>query len=281
MIPSIGNGIMNGALPPVPNGQTNFLTVGTFDFVVPVDVSRICALAIGGGAGGDSGDYGGDGGGGGALCYANDIPTTPGETLTVIVPAGGVCGIEAYRGGGNGGWAYVKRGATVLLIGYGGYSGGASNTGIYSGGGGGSGGDSDGANYGGGGGGAGGYSGSGGSGGISLDVEGDTNPTAGQGGGGGGGKQNGNSSAGGGGVGIYGEGASGIAGGVPVNDNGGKGGSGGSDGGNTHSGNGGNYGGGGGGGALPGYDGMFGAQGAIRIIYGEGRAYPSTLTSNQ
>jgi len=99
-------------------------------------------------------------------------------------------------------------------------------------------------------------------------------------------------SGGGGGTGVYGEGASGIA----STDGWGGGGSGGEGGGTAHHGapggppvanapssqDGGKYGGGGGGqshNVSMGADAGDGAQGAVRIIWGSGRAFPSTKVS--
>lgn len=59
----------------IPVGQEEFVSVGTFDFVVPADVVRVHAVCIGAGATGS-----------GALSFSNNISVTPGETLTVVVP---------------------------------------------------------------------------------------------------------------------------------------------------------------------------------------------------
>lgn len=112
---------------------------------------------------------------------------------------------------------------------------------------------------------------------------------AGQGGAGGGGSLGGNETGGGGGgVGLYGESTSGAGGGcvwpacygVVPGGAGGSGGQAGADGlgSQTQSGSGGNYGGGGGGTDLSAGSrlGGNGAPGAVRIIWGAGRAFPST-----
>jgi len=160
-----------------------------------------------------------------------------------------------------------------------------------------------------GGGGAGGYSGNGGKGAGSIAGNGTlVNATAGSGGGGGGGgsrivtTSNSYGGAGGGGVGIYGEGTSGSAGttdtsqppGNQVSTSvGGGGGSSGGDGAistdstNGTGGDGGAYGGGGGSGHSAGDSsntiglGGDGQGGAVRIIWGTGRAFPSTDTTDQ
>ncbi len=153
-----------------------------------------------------------------------------------------------------------------------------------------------------GGGGAGGYSGNGGKGAGSLTSNGTlVNALAGSGGAGGGGGARGVSTgsnslggSGGGGVGILGEGASGSAGltnGAPsvttqVPNTAGGLGSGGSNGNYSTVAQGGGSGGAFGGGGGSGHGdasvsvGGAGAHGAVRIIWGAGRAYPSTNTGN-
>jgi len=84
-------------------------------WVVPTGVSSILAEAWGGGgAGGGSGSATGSGAGGGSGSYARrSISTTPGETLTATVGAGGVGAVNAA--GGNGGSTSLQRGTTTLL----------------------------------------------------------------------------------------------------------------------------------------------------------------------
>lgn len=262
-----------------PVGQHAYTTVGTSSFTVPAGVTSICVVAVSGGQGGGN-TYGGDGG---ALRYKNSIAVTPNEVLTVLVGAGGN-GQDAARGI-LGEASIIRRGVTPIFAssdplgsgvgggggGQGGY--GHAGTGTY-----GSYGD------GGGGGGAGGYSGNGGRG---NGDDGDN--TAGTGGAASGGDQgpgsfdsgvvtSGFAGKGGGGVGLLGQGASGAkaASFAP-----GKGGSGGADGNNIF---GGLYGGGGGGGGIASDGsstaGFAGGQGAVRIIWGTGRAFPSTLTGD-
>lgn len=282
-----------------PPGQVLFTSSSVW--LVPANVTSICGLCIGGGGNGCAGNailtagtgYGGGGlgGGGGALAYVNNIPVTPGEYLTITV-------------GGVAGSSYILRGGSVLVGAGGGYSatpatypsspspgaggsvlvgtGGAGGSGITAGG------------YATGAGGAGGYSGAGGSG-----------ASGGSGGGGGGGGTGGTlaggtdpfilayyGGGGGGGVGVLGEGASGASG--YSNPSGfGEPGFGGSGGATGSTGTGGLYGGGGGGGMtifylyqnpanssvvnFPGYGGV---SGAVRIIWGAGRAFPSTNTGD-
>jgi hypothetical protein len=261
-------------LPPI--GGTLYQTSGTYSWTAPAGVTSVCVVAIGGGAGGGTGSYGA--GAGGGLGWKNNISVTPGSTYTVVAGGGG-------GGGGNGGNSYFISQATVS--GLGGISSGGTNPsnpaggGGYSGDGGGFGGNytgtAGGGSISGGGGGAGGYSGAGGQGGGHVGNP--IAPGAGAGGGGGGGGwQNSGGSAyggGGGGTGVYGEGSSGAAGGNPGSAGGG-GGSGGSSGGAGAGSIGGTYGGGGVGsnGSGAGYG--SGTKGAVRIIWGSGRSFPST-----
>jgi hypothetical protein len=306
---------------PVPAGQQAYTTAGTYTWVVPSGVTSVSVVCVGGGGGGDTGPgplYGsGRSGAGGGLAYVNNISVTPGESLTVVVGAGGAAGTFYFynRATGqpsgvptvatNGSESAFRRSATNLVRATGGAALNGA-VGIAATGTGGSGGSGSNANgtFGGGGGGAAGYSGNGGNGGLGGNF---TSATAGAGGGGGGGYGTAyaNSGAGGGGgVGILGQGASGAAGVFSYSGStAGGGGSGGDNGGAPNSGlqsggAGGAYGAGGGGGYNwdsedypdPGDRLTFvgaggnGGSGAVRIIWAGGsgitRAFPSTNTGN-
>lgn len=270
-------------------GGVVFTTIGTHSWTCPSGVTSVCVVCIGGGGGGHqyaSYSYGGAGGG---LGWKNNITVVPGQSYTVVVGAGGSRGPYSSSGtpaaGVAGGNSYFI--STSDVCGFGGAPGRRSSStlvnlvagGSYSGDGGGSGGNSQyPASYASGGGGAGGYSGNGGASGYSTYGNG----SAGSGGGGGGGGNCGSSDAagGGGGVGIYGEGTSGAGGsGSSSNSYGGGGGSGGTNGTNggyTGGSGGGSYGGGGGGADNSLNENGNGAQGAVRIIWGSGRSFPST-----
>ena len=259
-------------------GQADYTSPGTYSWTAPAGVTSVNVLAVGAGGYG-----GGGGGGGGGLGWKNNISVTPGGSYTVVVgatstsQAGGISyfvSTVTVSGGGGG-------------KGTGGSSGGVGGT--YTGDGGGNGGAGSASNgWGGGGGGAGGYSGDGGAGGSSSGNDYAGNAGGGGGGGGGGGHSGSDSSdsfrkgGGGGGVGINGEGSSG-AGGVSH----GQGGSAGSAGQNGNSSDA-NYGGaggiyGGGGGGTNDTTGNFSRSpsgGAVRIIWGPGRAFPSTNTGD-
>tara|TARA_A100000172_G_C3043420_1_gene111408 strand:- start:912 stop:2591 length:1680 start_codon:yes stop_codon:yes gene_type:complete len=267
--------------PSTPNAQTTYTTAGSYSFVVPVGITSISAVCVGGGGGGggnsnSSNGRSGAGGGGGGLAYGT-FAVTPGETLTIAVGAAGAAGVSAA--GGAGGNSSVSTSSSTLLQGGGGAGGGRGGSstggtggdggtvsGISTNGGGNGGYGGNGGGGGGGAGGAGGYSGDGGYG-KAFYGAGDGTDGAGGGGGGCGAVDSVNSNAQptvGGGVGILGQGSNG-AGGAPYNN--GSPGSGGS---------GQNYGGGGTGAYrytptgsyAHSYDnGAAGAGGAVRLVY--------------
>jgi len=267
--------------PPLTTGAWNN---GTWqNWTVPAGVTSVCMLCIGGGAGAD----GGNNGGGGGLVWINDVPVTPGTTLQIyhgrtggrngswngqdghgeyssIIDANGIQIIQAWGGhkgyyngiGGGHGGDWDHRDPIYQSLPYGGAKGGDGAGG-------------GGAQGKGGGGGASGYSGNGGDGGSPC-----SNGAAGQGGGGGGGGGNCNQDGGqGGGVGIYGEGANGAGGGYGNYASPGQGGSGGGAGAGTYgqwTSETGKFGGGSGAGSGG------AGRGAVRIVWGAGRAFPST-----
>lgn len=211
----------------LPGATVNTQT--TYSVRVPDNITSIAAVAIGAGGGGGGCSSGATaaagGGGGGALSYTNSIAVTPGEILTVVVPNQAGNGTTAGTNGSAGLAAELRRSATVLLSALGGAGslgrtgttagagavGGAAASGVgdvrFSGGSGGAGNAST--DNGGGGGGAAGYAGNGGTGGNTNG-----SGTAGAGGGGGGGSSYTNSILGGSGGGTlwYGLGPNGAGG---------------------------------------------------------------------
>ena len=287
--------------PPSAEGQQEFTTSGTFSWTAPAGVTSVCVVCVGGGGGGmfynnsnSSYTYAMSGGGGGALAWINDYPVTPGQSYTVVVGAGGTDG-QYSSGSTPGGQSYFVSTSTIVARGG---SAGRYNKNIsggtftvssaYGTSGGGNGGGTQktsSRNYGpAGGGGAGGYNGNGG---LGRD-DGASSGGAAAGGGGSGGGASSNAtyvdhiSGGGGGVGIYGQGTSGGF----NTDGSGQGGSGGANapaiGTDDTDLNGGAFG-GGGGGKSSSYWGAHagnGGGGAVRIIWGDGRAFPSTNTED-
>lgn len=242
-------------------GSAIFTTPGTYIWTATSGITSVSVVCIGGGGSGSygSGIYSSSGGGGGGLSWKNNIAVVPGQTYTVVVGAGGIGAVAGYtastgRPGGDssfdtciayGGKAGLYSGAIALGGGYTGGGGGGSggNGGIM------------GDRNSGGGGGTGGYSGNGGVGGSSSS----STPQNGAGGGGAGGRYGLYNGGRGGGTGIFGQGASGLISTV----SGGAGGDG----------SGGNYGYGSGGGFSSTANGN---AGAVRIVWGTGRAFPST-----
>jgi len=273
--------------------SSTFTTVGSNTFTVPAGVTKISAVLIGGGGAGGGGSpgtpsgtgngAGGQGGGGGGLRYVNDFAVTPGQTLTVVVGAGGVGGTG---NGGNGEDSSI----TGIATAFGGTGGLESNTGIPVGAGGSGSGGQGGATggsggtatltTGAGGGGAAGYSGNGGTGGNGSVSNGGV---AGSGGGAGGGAAPTASGSGGGGIGVLGQGTSGLL--SNGAGNAGSGGSNGSTGNTTNGAAGGLYGGGGGGadGATTSgpHNGGNGGQGIVRIIWSPSSKFSRLFPTNQ
>ena len=243
-------------------GQAEYTTAGSYTWTAPAGVTSVCVVCVGGG-----------GAGGGALAYRNNITVVPGTGYSVVVGAGGVATGPGQNTGTSGGDSSFSDGTNTTTA-EGGVSGSETYSdpaGTYDGGGRGGYGEGGGGYTGGG---AGGYSGDGG-----ITGFGASTSTDGQGGGGGGGEW---PYWGGGGVGIYGEGANGAAGTADNSTDGpGKGGSGGGAG--AYGTNGGNAVTGGlyGGGYGSRWNGNQGGGGAVRIIWGSGRSFPSTLTADQ
>jgi len=279
----IGNPVLSQSTATLPqSGDVAYVTTGTYSWTAPAGVTSVSVVAVGGGGGGGY-QWSSGGGGGGGLGWKNNIAVTPGTSYTVVVGQGGPSTANATNVGAAGGTSYFI--STSVVAGYGGGQGGPNSTnsgggygGGYVGDGGGRGGDGA---YEGSwtraGAGAGGYLGRGGEG----AVAGGTSPASGSGGGAGGGHYS--STYGvpaGGGVGIYGLGADGVPRGQYLGAGGGSGGANGRGGeGSGESGyqtiNGGQFGGGGGGSGTS-YGGGWGGVGAVRIIWGSGRAFPAT-----
>jgi len=274
----------------VSQGQINYTVPGSYTFTAPAGVTLVHVLCVGGGGGGVNGT---GGGGGGGLGWKNNIPVSEGLSYTVVVGTGG--------NGVDGSASFFIN--PSIVSGGGGRDGSVRTGGTFTGDGGGNGGDG-GLGGAGGGGGAGGYTGNGGQGGAGNWISSPTTSPgqAGSGGGGGGGGGayntygNGNgvsAGGGGGGVGIFGPGADG-AGGASVYDLWGPPGGGGGGGSNGTAGEGGSgnffwqspdpggagglYGGGGGG--PDNSTQSVAGGGAVRIIWGPTRQWPSTNVGN-
>ena len=276
-------------------GQIAYTTPGAYTFVATSATRYVSAVCVGGGGGSGAGtsnlNYGCTGGGGGGLAYFNNLLLGVGDTLSIVVGAGGT---SSNASGTVGGASTISNSGGTVLLSAGGGVGGAEaltstppaggtigGTLLSGGGAGGTGGSHPNDSTGGaGGGGAGGYSGAGGSGGRPT-ITGSVG-TGGGGGGGGGGANSGTGGGAGGGVGIFGESTSGSGGETGVGGGGGSDGTAGNNAGGT---SGGVYGGGGGGGPdSPSARGASnGGAGAVRIIWGgypNQRAFPSLNTGD-
>jgi hypothetical protein len=75
-----------------PRGQQTYTSSGSYSWTCPSGVTSVSVVCIGGGGGGNGGGNGvggAGGGGGGGLGYKNNIPVTPGQSYTVVVGGGG------------------------------------------------------------------------------------------------------------------------------------------------------------------------------------------------
>jgi hypothetical protein len=74
-------------------GEAVYTTAGTYSWVAPEGVTSVSAVVIGGGGSGAfTNNQNASGGGGGALAWKNNITVNPGQSYTVVVGAGGSSG---------------------------------------------------------------------------------------------------------------------------------------------------------------------------------------------
>lgn len=118
--------------------QANYLTPGTFTWYPPAGVTKISACCIGaggGGGGGTSTSLGGTGGGGGGLAYCYNVqvrprPLSDSDPVTVIVGTGGNGGsTTAGAGGGASSITAPSAPYAFSMVVYGGNPGNRSATG--------------------------------------------------------------------------------------------------------------------------------------------------------
>lgn len=79
-----------GITTPGPVGQMTWITPGTYEWVVPDDVTTVCVAILGAGSRGYISGTNAIGGRGGGLRFQNNINVTPGETIQVVVGDAGV-----------------------------------------------------------------------------------------------------------------------------------------------------------------------------------------------
>ena len=105
-------------IPPTPVGNDqNYTTPGTYTFIVPSNATTLSAMAVGGGGAGDdgnSGDGGGGGGSGGSAGFFNGLAVTPGQTLTIVVGAGGAATSVKNTKAPDGGLSSVTFGSFTM-----------------------------------------------------------------------------------------------------------------------------------------------------------------------
>lgn len=124
----------------VERGSAEFVTPGTYTWIVPKKVYAVSVVCIGGGSAG-IGNYGAAtdvySGGGGGLGYKNNIAVTPGQTITVAVGNGGTAANTSNSSGngtygGAGGDSYFINQSTVCGFGAGAsYAGGSYGSSGY------------------------------------------------------------------------------------------------------------------------------------------------------
>lgn len=135
-----------------PPGEAMFITAGTYDWVVPAGIESVSIVAIGGGNGAGSantssgtshfneslyaygsngtaggGRLGADGGGNGGFGAAGDYEMKAGDTGTIYAAGGGAGGAGGYGGnGGNGASSTVDTGNADTIRTAGGGGGGGN-----------------------------------------------------------------------------------------------------------------------------------------------------------
>ena len=201
------------------NTETNY------SWTVPLGVTSISVICVGGGGSGES-QHDAASGGGGGLAYKNNITVSPGATVDVKVGGGGFATSWGVTDCPDGGQSKITYNGTDYAVANGGKGGDGNQSGnnwydnsnsfpnTNSDGGGNGGAGFHGSGFRSGGGGAGGYSGGGNTGsGRGCNRGNYTDPEPGSNGGGGGGNGSNGSSAyysgGGGGTGVYGQGSNG------------------------------------------------------------------------
>lgn len=123
-LPGLGNAIAGGLTSVTPTGSYAWGATTT-TWVVPPNVYSVSIMAIGGGGGGVYSTSGGSGGSGGDLRWIETVSVTPGETLDVVVGAGGAKGTTTGTAGGE---SYVARSGTRLVSAAGGAGGTLTTT---------------------------------------------------------------------------------------------------------------------------------------------------------
>ncbi|MCC5886871.1 MAG: DUF2341 domain-containing protein [Gammaproteobacteria bacterium] len=103
----VGGGCTNCTTTEVGGEVVHIWTAGSGTFTPPSGVTSVRYLVVGGGGGGGGitnvNAAGAGGGGAGGYRAGNSLAVTPGDTLNVVVGAGGVPGVGGVSNGGSGG----------------------------------------------------------------------------------------------------------------------------------------------------------------------------------
>ena len=106
--------------------SATFTQSNTYNWTVPAGVTSVSVLCVGGGGSGGGGSNAGCGGGGGAMVWGNNISVTPGESIAIVVGAGGRPPLRAmdplgrsYPGGNGegGGQSYFNSASLLVALG--------------------------------------------------------------------------------------------------------------------------------------------------------------------
>jgi len=112
---------------------STYTGAGTYMYTVPADVNYIRVIGCGGGGGGGGAQNGvsGGGGGGGSPIFEGVLDVVAGETLTIVVGAGGTGGVNGASGtnGGNGGNTTITGSSSGLILTIVGATGGLAGSG--------------------------------------------------------------------------------------------------------------------------------------------------------
>jgi hypothetical protein len=106
-------------------GQNAYTSPGTYSWTAPTAVTEVSVVAIGGGGAGQDG-WANPGGGGGGLGWKNNIPVVPGTAYTVVVGSGGTSTSTSGAAQLRGGTSYFIDTSTVAGFGGGNASGGSA-----------------------------------------------------------------------------------------------------------------------------------------------------------
>jgi hypothetical protein len=95
--------------------EQQFISPGTFYWIVPDGVTSISIVAVAGGGGGQKTANGGASGQGAQLTFINNVSVTPGETYEIVVGDGGEPSDNAAgQTGGNTYMTLISSNTTII-----------------------------------------------------------------------------------------------------------------------------------------------------------------------